>query len=131
MRTATAAVLAGALALAGALHVYWLLGGEWGLAAALGREDVDSSPGLRVAAAVIALLLGLAAAGVLVRVGVWRLAVPARVLSTGAWLLVAALTLVAVANATSSTTLERFGFAPAALVLAALAVIVARADRAR
>ena len=124
-----ARLLAVALALVAALHVYWALGGEWGLAAALGRDDVDSGPGLRVAAAVVAILLALAAASVLARVGTWKLPLPWRLLSVGAWLVVAALVLVAVANAMSTTSLERFGFAPLALALAALALIVARAER--
>ena len=126
---AAAIALSLALGLAAALQLYWTLGGEWGLAAALGEEDVESTAGLRVASAVIALLLAVAAAGVLARVGLWRLPLPRRLLAVGPWLLAAALLLVAATNAVGRTSLERFGLAPLALALALLAVVVARSER--
>ncbi len=129
MTVRLALVLVAALGALALLHVYWALGGEFGLAAALGRESVDPTAGLRAGGAVIAFLLVLAAAGVLARVGLWKSPVPWGLLRVGAWVLVAALALVAVANATAQTSLERYAFAPAALALAVLAAIVARSKR--
>ena len=129
MAVTAASILAAALALLSALHVYWALGGERWLAAALGRENAEATAGVRVAAAAIAVLLVAAAAGVLARAGVWRAPLPWRVVSVGAWLLAGALALAAVANLTGKTSLERFGFAPLALVLALLAAFVAWSER--
>lgn len=126
---AAAIALSLALALAAGFQLFWTLGGEWGLAAALGEDEVEATAGLRVASAVIALLLAVAAAGVLARVGLWRLPLPRRLLAVGPWVLAAALVLVAAANAVGETSLERFGFAPIALTLAVLAVVVARSER--
>ena len=121
-------ILAAALAALCALHVYWVFGGEFGLAAALGEEAVEPSAGLRAAAALFALLLASAAAGVLARVGVWSLPVPWTLLRFGAWVLVVAFGLVALVNATAQTALERYAFAPAALALTLVAVMVARSE---
>ncbi len=122
-------LLGGILAALAGLHLYWALGGRWGLAGALGASHVDPTPEVRAAAAVMVLVLAVAAAGVLARVGVWgqRLPWPLLKWSTGA--LAGGLVLVAVANGASSTRLEQFVFAPAALALAFLAALVARSER--
>ena len=124
-------VLAAALAALAGLHLYWALGGRWGLSAALGRPRVDATATVRAAAAVIVLALAVAAAGVLARVGVWGRWLPWSLLKWGGWVLVGGLVLVALANATSSTGLEQVVFAPIALGLAVLATAVARSERPR
>lgn len=121
--------LAASLTAVAAVHVYWTLGGSWGLAEALGSEEVDASPGLRVAAGAVAVALAVAASGVLARVGVWGSGLPWALVRWGTWVLAAVLVLVAAVNALASTSLERFLFAPLALGLAALAVVVAVSER--
>jgi hypothetical protein len=49
-----------------ATHLYWMLGGTWGLG---GR---DSSTGIRVVAAVVVVLIVAAVLVVLVRIGLWQ-----------------------------------------------------------
>lgn len=115
------------LLLLGVLHLYWAWGGSWGLAAALGRDQVDAGVGLRLAAGCVAFALVAAAAVVLGRVGVWGRSLPWLLFSWGTWALVAALLLGAMLNFTAATWLERLLFAPLALALAGLALGVARA----
>lgn len=50
----------------GGTHLYWLFGGTWGLGGA------DSSTGIRLVAAMVALLIVAAVLVVLARVGWWR-----------------------------------------------------------
>lgn len=126
---ASAHVLGGALGALAGLHLYWALGGEWGLAGALGRDHVDATNEIRAAAGVVVVVLAVATAGVLARVGVWGGGLPWPLLKWGAWVLAGGLALVAVGNAMSSTSLERVVFAPAALALAVLATLVARSER--
>ncbi len=121
--------LAATLAAVAAVHVYWVLGGSWGVAAALGRDEVDVSPALRIAAGAVAAGLAVAALGILARVGVWGDALPWTLIRWGTWLLAAVLVLVAAVNALAPTSLERFVFAPLALTLAVLAVVVAVSER--
>jgi hypothetical protein len=116
------------LALSG-LHVYWALGGAWGLAAALGREEVEPSRLLQWGAAAVALALAIAAAIVLGRVGVWGSRLPWFVFSWGTWGLACAMVLAGLLNLTARTWLERLGFAPIAFALALLAILVARSGR--
>ena len=115
-----------ALALLGVLHLYWACGGNWGLAAALGRDQVDPGVGLRLAAGLVACGLVAAGAVVLGRVGLWGRFLPWLLFSWGTWALGVALLLGAVLNFTAATWLERLLFAPIALALAALALGVAR-----
>lgn len=76
-----AALLIVALAAgAAATHVYWMLGGTWGLG------GTDSSTGIRVVAAAVLVLLLLAELVVLARAGWWRQAfVSDRVIRILAW----------------------------------------------
>ena len=78
MEVATRRVRVAALLLIAALaagpvstHVYWLLGGTWGLYTDGVRDEVAST-GTRVVAAVVVLLLVAAVLVVLARVGLWR-----------------------------------------------------------
>jgi hypothetical protein len=67
-------------------HVYWMLGGTWGL----GREGTYSAIGVRVVAAVVVLLLVAAVLVVLARVGLWRQEIVSdRVIRFFAWALAA------------------------------------------
>jgi hypothetical protein len=111
------------------LHFYWALGGSWGLAAALGRQEVDASGGLRLAAGAVAIALLVAAVGVLGRVGVWSGFFPWVMFSWGTWALAAALFLAALLNLTAQTWKERLVVAPIALALGVLALLVARSPR--
>ncbi|HEX6664815.1 MAG TPA: hypothetical protein VF025_14175 [Gaiellaceae bacterium] len=49
-----------------ATHIYWLLGGAWGLG------GTDSSTGIRLVAAMVVLLIVAAVLVVLARVGLWQ-----------------------------------------------------------
>ena len=122
---AAAFVLVAVLLVVFVFQVYWALGGLWGLSEALGQEISETSPPLQIASAIVALVLLAAVLAVLGRVGVWGAQLPSRLFQVGTWALTIALLLVALANFTAQTALERFGFAPLALVLAALSALVA------
>ncbi len=122
-------VLSVALTILSVLHLYWAFGGSWGLAAALGRQEIDASTGLRIAAGAVAIALLIAAVGVLGRVGLWGDFLPWVLFSWGAWTLAGALFLAALLNLTARTWTERLVFAPIALALGALALIIARSPR--
>lgn len=122
-------LLSTALFILSVLHLYWAFGGNWGLAAALGREEIDASSGLRIAAGAVAIALLIAAVGVLGRIGLWGDFLPWVLFSWGTWALVAALVLAALLNFTASTWTERLVFAPLALALGALALVIARSPR--
>jgi len=111
------------------LHLYWAVGGTWGLAAALGRQEIDASTGLRIAAGAVAVALLIAAVGLLGRVGLWGDSLPWVLFSWGTWALVAALFLAASLNLTAHTWTERLVFAPIALALGGLALMIARSPR--
>ena len=118
-----------ALTILSVLHLYWVFGGTWGLAAALGRQEIDVSTGLRIAAGAVAIALLIAAVGVLGRVGLWGDFLPWVLFSWGTWALVAALFLATLLNLTAKTWLERLAFAPIALALGGLALLIARSPR--
>ncbi len=118
-----------ALTILSVLHLYWAFGGTWGLAAALGRQEIDASTGLRIAAGAVAIALLIAAVGVVGRVGLWGDFLPWVLFSWGTWVLMTALFLAALLNLTASTWMERLVFAPIALVLGVLALIIARSPR--
>ncbi len=118
-----------ALTILSVLHLYWAFGGTWGLAAALGRQEIDASTGLRIAAGAVAIALLIAAVGVLGRVGLWGDFLPWVLFSWGTWALMTALFLAALLNLTASTWMERLVFAPIALALGVLALIIARSPR--
>ncbi len=122
-------MLSVALTILSALHVYWAFGGTWGLAAALGREEIAASRGLRISAAAVAIALLIAAVGVPGRVGLWGRFLPWPLFSWGTWVLATALFVASLVNLTARTWMERLVFAPIALALGVLAVIVARSPR--
>ncbi len=121
--------LSTALTILSVLHLYWAFGGTGGLAAALGRQEIDASTGLRLAAGAVAIALLIAAVGVLGRVGLWGEFLPWVVFSRGTWALMTTLFLAALLNFTASTWMERLVFAPFALALGVLALIIARSPR--
>jgi hypothetical protein len=64
-------LIAGLVAGPVSTHVYWMLGGTWGLYTRGVRDDVATT-GARVVAAVVVLLLVAAVLVVLARVGLWQ-----------------------------------------------------------
>lgn len=114
-------------------HVYWLLGGTWGLYTNGVRDEVAST-GTRVVAAVVILLLAAAVLVVLARVGLWQQAfVSDRTIRFFAWALAAVFLLETLAAFTWSR--GTYGwwwlYGPASLVIGVLALIVAGSDGAR
>lgn len=124
-----ALALSASLTLLGLVHIYWALDGTWGFAAALGRQEIDVTTGLRLGAGAVAIALLVAAAGVLGRVGIWGGFLPWVLFSWATWTLAAALFLAAVVNLAARTRREQLVFAPIALVLGILALLVARSPR--
>jgi hypothetical protein len=107
-------------------HVYWMLGGTWGLYTD-GVRDGVASTGTRVVAAVVIVLLAAAVLVVLARVGLWRQSfVSDRVIRFFAWSLAAVFVLETLAAFTWSR--GEYGwwlYGPVSLVIAALAIVVA------
>jgi hypothetical protein len=107
-------------------HVYWLLGGTWGLYTNGVRDDVATT-GTRVVAAVVIVLLIAAVFVVLARVGWWQQAlVSDRMIRFFAWTLAAVFVLETVAAFTWSR--GEWGwwlYGPVSLVIAVLALVVA------
>ena len=87
------------------------------------------TPTLRLASAVSAVVLGLAALIVLGRVGYWGSRLPAAIFKWGTWVLAVGMTLSALANFASPTAGERFFLGPSALLLAILCFAATRAPR--
>ena len=83
-RVAALLLIAGLAAGPLATHVYWMLGGTWGL----GGEGNYSATGVRVVGGVVALLLVGAVLVVLAKVGLWQQAIVSdRVIRFFAWAL--------------------------------------------
>jgi hypothetical protein len=101
-------------------HVYWALGGTWGL-------HQPTSMGIRVVAVVVTVLLAAAVLVVLARVGLWRQAfVSHRVIRFFAWALAGVFLVETLAAFTwSRGESEWWLYGPVSLVIAVLAVIVA------
>ena len=127
-RVRTAALLLIVALAAGPLgtHVYWLLGGTWGLYTNGARDEVAST-GTRVVAAVVIVLLIAASLVVLARVGMWQQAIVSdRLIRLFAWALVAVFLLETLAAFTWSR--DEWGwwmYGPVSLVIALLALVVA------
>lgn len=113
-------------------HVYWLLGGTWGLHRSVdGRIEESTTTGIRVVAAVVLVLLVAAVLVVLARVGWWRQElVSDRVIRLLTWALAAFFLLEAVAAFTYSREYEWWLYGPVSLVIGLLAVIVAASGSA-
>ena len=74
-RVRVAALLVIAALVAGPLstHVYWMLGGAWGLHRSVGGHvEQSTTTGIRVVAALVVVLLVAAVLVVLARVGLWQ-----------------------------------------------------------
>lgn len=101
-------------------HVYWLLGGTWGLHQA-------TSTGIRVVAALVIVLLIAAVLVVLARVGLWQQTlVPERAIRLFAWTLAAVFLGETLSAFTwSRGTPEWWLYGPVSLVIATLALVVA------
>ena len=123
VRVAALLLIAGLAAGPLATHVYWMLGGTWGL----GGEGNYSATGVRVVAAVVVLLLVGAVLVVLARVGLWQQAIVSdRVIRFFAWALAAVFLLETVAAFTwSSGGSEWWLYGPVSLVLGLLGLVVA------
>ena len=125
VRVAALLLIAGLAAGPLSTHVYWLLGGTWGLYTNGVRDEVATT-GTRVVAAVVIVLLIAAVLVVLARVGWWQQAlVSERMIRFFAWALAAVFLLEAVASFTYSREHEWWMYDPVSLVIAVLAVVVA------
>ena len=107
-------------------HVYWMLGGTWGLYTD-GVRDEAATTGTRVVAAVVVLLLVAAVLVVLARVGWWRQAfVSDRLIRLFAWALATVFLVETLAAFTWSRGEPQWWmYGPVSLVIAALALVVA------
>lgn len=106
-------------------HVYWMLGGTWGLYTQGVRDEVATT-GVRVIAAVVVLLLVAAVLVVLARVGLWQQAfVSDRMVRFFAWALAAIFLFETLAAFTWSREHEWWLYGPGSLVIGVLAVVVA------
>ena len=108
-------------------HVYWMLGGTWGLHRSVdGHPEQSTTTGIRIVAAVVVVLLIGAILVVLARVGWWRQAfVSPRVIWILAWALAGVFLLETLASFTFSREYEWWLYGPASLVLGLLALVVA------
>jgi Protein of unknown function (DUF3995) len=130
-RVAALLLILGLLAGPISTHVYWMLGGTWGLYTNGVHDDV-AMPGTRVVAAVVVVLLVAAVLVVLARVALWRQAVVSeRLIRLFAWALAAVFLVETVAALTWSR--GEWGwwmYGPVSLVIAVLALVVAGSDGA-
>jgi hypothetical protein len=120
VRVAALLLILGLLAGPVGTHVYWMLGGTWGL-------HSSTSTGIRVVAAVVVVLLIAAVLVVLARVGLWQQTfVPDRVIRFFAWALAAVFLVETLAAFTwSRGEPEWWLYGPVSLVIAVLALVVA------
>jgi uncharacterized protein DUF3995 len=130
-RVRIAAVLLTAALAAGPIgtHVYWMLGGTWGLYTRGVRDEVATT-GTRVVAAIVVVLLTVAVLVVLARVGLWRQAfVPDRLIRLSAWALAAVFLVETLAAFTWSRGEELWWlYGPVSLVICVLALVVAGSE---
>jgi hypothetical protein len=127
IRPRVAAFLLIALLAAGPLstHIYWMLGGTWGLYTDGVRDDVAVT-GTRVVAAVVVVLLLAAVLVVLARVGLWQQTlVPARMIHFFTWALAIVFLLETLASFTWSREHEWWMYGPVSLVIGMLGLAVA------
>jgi Protein of unknown function (DUF3995) len=131
VRVAALLLIAGLVAGPVSTHVYWMLGGTWGLYTNGVRDEVATT-GVRVAAGVVVVLLVAAALVVLARVGLWRQAfVSDRLIRLFAWALAAVFLVETLAAFTWSSGEElSWLYGPGSLVIAVLALVVAGSGRA-
>jgi hypothetical protein len=120
IRVAALLLVLGLLAGPGGTHVYWALGGTWGL-------HQSTSTGIRLVAVAVIVLLVAAVLVVLARVGLWQQAyVPDRVIRFFAWALAGVFLVETLAAFTwSRGEPESWLYGPVSLAIALLALIVA------
>ena len=126
VRVAALLLIAGLVAGPVSTHVYWMLGGTWGLYTDGVRDEVATT-GTRVVAAVVVVLLVAAVLVVLARVGLWQQAfVPDRAIRFFTWALAAVFVGETLAAFTWSRGEElSWLYGPVSLVIALLALVVA------
>ena len=125
MRVVALLLILGLLAGPVGTHVYWLLGGTWGLYTDGVHDDVAAT-GTRVVAALVVVLLVAAVLVVLARVWLWRQEfVSERMIRLLAWALAAVFLLETVASFTWNRDELWWMYGPVSLVLAVLASVVA------
>jgi Protein of unknown function (DUF3995) len=126
VRVAALLLIAGLVAGPVSTHVYWMLGGTWGLYTDGVRDEVATT-GTRVVAAVVVVLLIAAVLVVLARIGMWQQAfVSDRMIRFFGWALAAVFLLETLAAFTWSRGEELWWlYGPASLVIAVLALVVA------
>jgi hypothetical protein len=126
VRVAALLLTLGLLAGPVSTHVYWMLGGTWGLYTQRVRDEAATT-GVRFVAAVVVVLLVAAVLVVLARVGLWRQSfVSERMIRLFVWALAAVFLLETVAAFTWSR--GEWGwwmYGPVSLVIAVLALVVA------
>jgi cytochrome bd-type quinol oxidase subunit 2 len=132
VRLAALFLIAGLLAGPVSTHVYWLFGGTWGLYDRSGAREAAATAGVRIVAAVVIVLLVAAILIVLARVGLWQQQyLSDRLIRFFAWALAAVFLLEALAGFTWSRGEPQWWlYAPIALTLALLALVVAGAGEA-
>ena len=113
-----------------ATHVYWMLGGTWGLHRSVdGHIEQSTSTGIRVVAAVVVLLLIGAVLLVLARVRLWQQPLVSDwMISVFAWALAAIFLLETLASFTYSREYEWWLYGPVSLLIAVLALVVAASE---
>jgi hypothetical protein len=105
-------------------HVYWMLGGTWGL-------HQSTSTGIRIVAAAVVVLVVAAMLLVLARVGLWQQAlVSDGMVRFFAWALAAIFLVETLASFTWGRAHEWWMYGPVSLVIAVLALVVARSGAA-
>jgi uncharacterized protein DUF3995 len=126
-RVAGLLLILGLLAGPVSTHVYWLLGGTWGLHRSVGgRIEQSTTTGIRVVAAVVLVLLVAAVSVVLARVGLWQQAlVSDRMIRFFAWALAAVFLGETLAAFSWGRAPEWWLYGPVSLVIGALALVVA------
>jgi hypothetical protein len=126
IRVAALLLIAGLVAGPLSTHVYWMLGGTWGLYTDGVRDEVATT-GVRVVAAVVVVLLVAAILVVLARVGLWQqMLVSDRVIRVLAWALAAIFVLETMAAVTWNWGEELWWlYGPVSLVIAVQALVVA------
>lgn len=126
VRIAALLLIAGLVAGPVSTHVYWMLGGTWGLYGPSGTGDEVATTGVRVVAAVVVVLLAAAVLVVLARAGLWQQAfVSDHLIRLFAWALAAIFLLETLASFTWSREHEWWMYGPVSLVIALLALVVA------
>ena len=129
IRVVAAFLIVGLAAGPAASHLYWLLGGTWGLHRPRGATSTRKwrRTGTRIVAAVVIVLLVAAVLVVLARVGLWQQAfVSDRVIWFFAWALAAVFLVETWQPSPGVGTTELWWmYGPVSLVIAALALVVA------